>query len=65
MAIASAIKKGSAVYAYDEKGHQIFCKPVGNDGELLGYTSSTLTVRRRKAAYTYNDKGHQISCKPL
>jgi hypothetical protein len=56
MAIGSALQKGSYVYAYDEKGHQLFS--VHAD-QLLGFTGSTVTVKKGSYAYTYDEKGHQ------
>jgi hypothetical protein len=63
MAIATAIKRGSSVYVYDEKGRQMFTLTAGNKPEdgLTGYTSATVSVRRGGVVYTYNDKGGQIS----
>lgn len=63
MAIGNAVQKGSFVYIYDERGHQIGTVNAGsgkNDG-LTGYTSSTVNVRRGSFIYTYNEKGRQIS----
>jgi hypothetical protein len=63
MAIATAIKRGSSVYVYDEKGRQILTISAGNKPEdgLTGYTSTTVSVRRGGSIYTYDDKGRQIS----
>lgn len=63
MAIVTAVPRGSSVYAYDEKGRQIFAISGGtgpNDG-LVGFTSSTVSVRRGSSIYVYDDKGRQIS----
>ena len=48
MPIATAIKRGSFVYVYDEKGRQILTISAGNKPEdgLTGYTSTTVSVRR-------------------
>jgi hypothetical protein len=64
MAIATAIKRGSSVYVYDEKGRQILTISAGNKPEdgLTGYTSTTVSVRRGGSIYTYDDKGRQICC---
>jgi hypothetical protein len=63
MPIATAIKRGSFVYVYDEKGRQILTISAGSKPEdgLTGYTSTTVSVRRGGFIYTYNDKGRQIS----
>ncbi|MBX3741271.1 MAG: hypothetical protein KF712_09795 [Akkermansiaceae bacterium] len=63
MAIANALKKGSSIFVYDEKGRQLFTLPAGsgpNDG-LTGYTSATVSIRRGSSIFTYNDKGRQTS----
>jgi hypothetical protein len=63
MAIGTAIKRGTFVYVYDEKGRQLFSIGAGyrpEDG-LTGYTSTTVSVRRGGFIYTYNEKGQQIS----
>lgn len=61
--IATAVQRGGFVYAYDEKGSQMFSVSAGSgekDG-LVGYTSSTLSVRRGGFVYVYNNKGSQVS----
>ena len=60
MAITSAVQKGSMVYTYNGN-RQLFCK----QGELHGYTATTLSVVRNKTVYTYDEKGRQISSKAL
>ena len=65
MPIGSVIQKGKWIYVYDEKGHQLFDKLVGNkpcDG-LVGYTSTTVSIRKGDWIFTYNEKGRQISSK--
>jgi hypothetical protein len=60
--IANAVKRGSSVYVYNEKGQQIFSKNAGagkNDG-LVGYTSKTVSIRRGNTIYTYDDRGRQL-----
>jgi hypothetical protein len=63
MPIATAVKRGSFVYVYDEKGRQILSLSAGSKPEdgLTGYTSTTVSVRRGGFIYTYNEKGQQIS----
>jgi hypothetical protein len=63
MPIATAVKRGSFVYVYDEKGRQILSISAGNKPEdgLTGYTSTTVSVRRGGFVYTYDEKGRQIS----
>lgn len=58
--IGSATQRGNTVYAYDEDGRSIF----NTNGELLGFTSTTVTVLRRSSkngtsgtAYTFDSNG--------
>lgn len=41
MAIATAIQRGSRVYVYDERKHELFSK----NGELHGYTGSSVSIK--------------------
>ena len=63
MPIGTAVKRGTLVYVYDEKGRQLMTIPAGNKPEdgLTGYTSTTVSVRRGGLVYTYDEKGRQIS----
>ncbi len=66
MAIGNAVQRGSYVYVYDEKGKQLYAKPVGsgpNDG-LKGYTSGTVNIRHGSYVYTFNEKGTEKSSTP-
>jgi len=63
MAISTAVQRGTIVYVYDAKGHQLCSVSVGNgpkDG-LQGFTSSSVSVRRGTIIYVYDEKGRQIS----
>lgn len=55
--ISVAVQKGSFVYVYDEKNHQLFSK----SGTLVGYTGSSVSVKSGSFVYTYDDRGRQIS----
>ncbi len=57
MAISTAIQKGSTVYVYDEKDHQIWSK----SGDLHGFTGSTVSIKKGSTIYVYNEKGNQVS----
>lgn len=67
MAIGNAVQRGSLVYVYDEKGHQLFAQSAGNaakgDG-LRGYTSSVVNIQRGALIYTYDERGRQVSATP-
>ncbi|ACX75399.1 conserved hypothetical protein [Fibrobacter succinogenes subsp. succinogenes S85] len=52
--IGSAIQKGSSVYVFNEKGVQIWSRP---SDALIGFTSSSVTVRVGNNARIYDEKG--------
>ena len=59
MAIGSALERGSFIIVYDEHGRTLFSKARGSgpqDG-LLGFTSSTVTIRRGSVVSTYDEHG--------
>ena len=65
MAIGSAIERGSLICVYDEHGTTLFQKARGSgatDG-LLGFTSSTVTVRFGSVVHTYDEHGMTIYSK--
>lgn len=55
--IETCVQRGSHVYVYGSGNHLLFSV----DGELQGYTSSTVSVKRGSAIKTYDEKGHLIS----
>lgn len=63
MAIASVIQRGNFFVVYDESNRQlasIFCQ----DGQLLGYTASSVSLKRNNYIFVYNENGNQISSRP-
>ena len=63
MAIGNAVQNGRFVMVYDEKGLQLCVILVGHgrgDG-LMGYTSTTVSIRRSGFIDKYTEKGMQIS----
>jgi hypothetical protein len=66
MNIGNAVERGSWIYIYDEKGHQLAIVPGGTcpgDG-LRGYTGSTVSVKRGSFIRIYDQKGRQIGTNP-
>jgi hypothetical protein len=62
MAIGSVVQRGSTIYIYDEKGRSLTAVSAGGkppDG-LVGYTSTTVSVRRGSTIYMYNEKGMSV-----
>ena len=55
MAIANAVQKGSLIYLYDEKGRSLASVPAFNG--LVGFTSTTVSVRSGGVIYMYNERG--------
>ena len=49
------------VYVYDDRGRQVASIPCGSEGELKGYTSSTVNVQRGRYVYTYSERGVRIA----
>ena len=55
--ITAAVQRDNYVYAYNEKGVQVFSQY----GQLQGYTGSTVSVRRDNYVYVYDERGCQIA----
>jgi hypothetical protein len=61
MPIGTVIHKNDYLFIYDKGGRQISMVPVGvGNSELLGYTETTVSVRRGNYIYTYNEQGRQL-----
>ncbi|MCJ9691381.1 hypothetical protein MOV76_07005 [Rhizobium sp. PRIMUS64] len=62
MAIASAFQKRDYVHVYDERGRNVCQIPAGTgpkDG-LVGFTGSTVSIRRGNNIYTYDENGRNL-----
>ena len=57
--ISTAIQKGNFIYIYNEKNSQ--CGNISG-GQLVGFTSTTVSVQKGGFIYVYDEKGHQKSC---
>ena len=53
MAIGTATQRGSIVYVYDESGRLKFTQ----NGELHGFTGSSVSIRKGSIIYVYDDSG--------
>ncbi len=63
--IGSALERGSLIQVFDEHGTTLFSKARGSgprDG-LLGFTSSTVTVRFGSVIYAYDEHGMTVYAK--
>lgn len=54
-----AQQKGDWVYVYDENNRELWTR----SGELYGYTSSTVTIKRDGWLFMYNEKNIQTGCR--
>jgi hypothetical protein len=65
VAIGSAIERGSLIQVFDEHGRTLFSKAKGSGAKdgLLGFTSSTVTVRFGLVIHTYDEHGMTIYSK--
>ena len=55
--ISTAIQKGPFVNVYDEDNHTLFSV----NGELYGFTSTTVSVQKGPFVNVYDERGRQIS----
>lgn len=55
--IETAIQKGANVYVYGKGNHLIFLE----GGELMGFTSTSVTIKKHGTIYVYSDKHRVIS----
>lgn len=62
--IALAIIKNGNLYAYDRNNRQIFVRPASGL-TLLGFNSTSISVRSKTTIFIYNEKGQQISSRPV
>jgi hypothetical protein len=67
MSIANAVQKGALVFVYDERGRTLYSKSVGSQpgSGLLGFTSSTVSIRNGTLVFTYNEKGGTLFSKSV
>ena len=51
--IGYAIQKGSRIYVYDDKNHEI----TNKGGELLGFSSTSYVVKNGRQVLVYDEHG--------
>jgi hypothetical protein len=61
--IGSAVERGSLIFVFDEDGRTLFSKAKGSgpDDGLLGFSSSSITVRFGPVIYTYDEDGYTLN----
>ncbi len=66
MAIGSVQQRGEFVYVFDQQGRRLFTLSAGNEPNdgLLGYTSSSITIRRGYFIYVHNADGSLAFTQP-
>lgn len=53
--IVTAVQRGNSVYVYGAGNRLLFSR----SGELHGFTSASVSVRRGNTGYVYNERGTQ------
>lgn len=56
--IGSVVQIGDVAYVYDERGRTLVT--LQSDG-LVGYTSTTVSVRRGDFVFTHDSRGRHVS----
>ncbi len=56
--IGTVIKRDSTIYIYSEAG-SILCTKTG--GEVIGYTSSSFSIKKGNSIYIFDSKGSILS----
>jgi hypothetical protein len=62
MAIGTAVQNGAAITIYSEEGKLLAA--ILKSGDLVGYTSTIVTVRNGNAVTLFNDKGKPVASIP-
>jgi len=47
-------RNDSSIHVYDENGMTLF---IESSGELLGFTSNTVSIKRNGVTFVYDEKG--------
>lgn len=64
MAIANVTVNAGQAHLFDEKGRKI--KIIGlAGGELVGFTATTISIKRSGKIWIYNEKGIQTGSTPI
>lgn len=53
------------IYVYDERGMQMWSKPIGPTATLQVYTATSVTVRQGSMIFIYGERGNQLSSRPI
>ncbi len=61
--IGSVIQNGTCINVYDERGNTLCTKFVSSNGQLMGYTGSSFSVKDGSCVTVYDEKGNTLSTK--
>ncbi len=64
MAIANVTVSAGQAHIFDEKGHKLKILGLAG-GELVGFTSTTISIKRSGKIWLYNEKGSQVGSTPI
>ena len=64
MAIETVVQRSSSIQIYGAGGSILGSIPINYGDMLMGYTGSSITVRKGDFINTYNEHGAQISSRP-
>ncbi|MBC7750502.1 MAG: hypothetical protein H7Z73_02110 [Candidatus Saccharibacteria bacterium] len=65
MSIGNVLEKGNSFYVHDEDGKLLCVKTAIKDDELIGYTSTTFSIKQGNTIHTYDEKGRRKSIKTI
>jgi uncharacterized protein YjiK len=65
MAIAFAYIEKRRLWVKDERSRPVFNKCVNEDSQVIGFTSTTVTIRERNRIFVLDDRGRAISNKQV
>lgn len=59
--IATAVQRGQMVYVYGLGSSILGTIPLGPDGQFVGFTPSTVSIKKGHHVYVFGPTGNQIS----
>lgn len=65
MCIGNVLENGNSFYVYDDDRKLLCVKTAIQGNELIGYTSSTFSIKQGNTIHTYDGKGQRKSIKTI
>jgi len=59
--IATAVQRGQVVYVYGLNSSILGTIPLGANGQFMGFTPATVSVKKGHHVYIFGPTGNQIS----